>query len=69
MWLTAFRDALKDLDKDEDGKINVNEMTELLEKLQLHDSQKIAKQLIEEAALRGKLFAILFISNLKNVFW
>jgi Ca2+-binding EF-hand superfamily protein len=66
--LTAFRDALKDLDKDEDGKINVNEMTELLEKLQLHDSQKIAKQLIEEAALRGKLFAILFISNLKNVF-
>jgi hypothetical protein len=50
------------LDKDEDGKINVSEITELLEKLQLADSQKIAKRLIEEAALRGKLFAIQFIS-------
>jgi Ca2+-binding EF-hand superfamily protein len=47
---------MKDLDKDEDGKINLGEMTDLMEKLQLPDSQIIAKQLIEEAALRGNFF-------------
>jgi Ca2+-binding EF-hand superfamily protein len=51
---------MNELDKDEDGKINLGEMTELLEKLQLPDSQRIAQQLIEEAALRGKFIANLF---------
>jgi hypothetical protein len=54
--ITVFQNLMKDLDKDEDGKINLGEMTDLMEKLQLPDSQIIAKQLIEEAALRGNFF-------------
>ncbi len=56
MAITVFQNLMKDLDKDEDGKINLGEMTDLMEKLQLPDSQIIAKQLIEEAALRGNFF-------------
>jgi hypothetical protein len=56
--ITVFQNLMNDLDKDEDGKINLGEMTDLLEKLQLPDSQIIAKQLIEEAALRGNLFMV-----------
>ncbi len=58
MAITVFQNLMNDLDKDEDGKINLGEMTDLLEKLQLPDSQIIAKQLIEEAALRGNLFMV-----------